>query len=146
MRFRFRRTSPAGDAVLLKGMQKGSPSLKSEMLAYPNEGDGRGYFYCRNIFLAVLLTALCLAACSDSEEWSDDKDRFVQTYNIILYEREKGGDTVQVKRSIDSALAAGGFTQQSFQEKYDEYSRNPNVLRRVLDSAQIRAQKAAQKK
>lgn len=104
------------------------------------------YLCSRNSCIAILIVVLCLVGCSDSEAWSDEKDRFVQTYNVILYERENGGDTLQIRRRIDSALAAGGFNEQSFQAQFDEYSRNPNVLRRILDSAQIRAQRAAQKK
>lgn len=135
MRFGLQRTSPASGLA-----------FKWDIFVQANKGDSRKYFFSLNNLFAIIIAAVCLMGCSDAEAWSDEKDRFVQTYNVILYQRENGGDTLQIRRRIDSALAAGGFNEQSFQAQFDEFSRNPNVLRRILDSAQIRAQRAAQKK
>lgn len=98
----------------------------------------------RGTILACVLALWC-CACSGDDVWTPEREQFARLYATTLWEREKGGDSAAVRRRIDSALAKHGYSAEIFQAKMDEYSRKPELLRRLLDSAQAHAQRSALK-
>lgn len=103
--------------------------------------------HCLRNKITIFLAAVFLAGCSDTDAWSPERGRFVQAYSGAMYEREKGGDSADTKRRIDSVLNTWGFTESEFKEKFNAYARNPQFMRKMFDSAQaIATQRATEKR
>ncbi len=103
----------------------------------PSEVEG-----CRpSILLVLLVSIFCsLASCSE-EGWTDKKENFTQTYMEILVAREQIQDSIKADSEVSSVMAKHGFDQRSFGQQFMEYSRTPEVLKAIMDSAQRRAQR-----
>ena len=97
---------------------------------------------CRPSVYGVLLLsfALYISGCSE-DGWSDKKENFTQTYMEILITREQLQDSTKANAEVAKVMASHGYDQQSFGEQFIEYSRTPEVLKAIMDSAQKRAQR-----
>ncbi len=103
--------------------------------------------HCLRNKITILLATVFFAGCSDTDAWSPERGRFVQAYSGVMYEREKGGDSTDTKRRIDSVLNVSGFTEAEFKDRFNAYMRNPQFMRKLFDSAQsVAARQAAVKR
>lgn len=59
----------------------------------------------------------------------------------ILVAREQIQDSIKADSEVSSVMAKHGFDQRSFGQQFMEYSRTPEVLKAIMDSAQRRAQR-----
>ncbi len=97
---------------------------------------------CRPSVLGALLLTILLTLSSCSEDgWTDKKENFTQTYMEILVAREQIQDSIKADSEVSSVMAKHGFDQRSFGQQFMEYSRTPEVLKAIMDSAQRRAQR-----
>ena len=97
---------------------------------------------CRpSVLLVLLVSIFCsLASCSE-DGWTDKKENFTQTYMEILIAREQIQDSIKADSEVSNVMAKHGFDQRSFGQEFMEYSRTPEVLKAIMDSAQRRAQR-----
>ena len=97
---------------------------------------------CRpSVLLVLLVSKFCsLASCSE-DGWTDKKENFTQTYMEILVAREQIQDSIKADSEVSSVMAKHGYDQRSFGQQFMDYSRTPEVLKAIMDSAQRRAQR-----
>ncbi len=91
----------------------------------------------------MILTAsifITLTACSESG-WSDKKENFTQTYMEILITRQQITDSAKAQNEVRAVMEKHGYNEQSFAQQFMEYSRTPEALKLILDSAQSRARR-----
>lgn len=91
----------------------------------------------------MILTAsifITFLGCSESG-WSDKKENFTQTYMEILITRQQITDSVKAQNEVQAVMQKHGYNEQSFAQQFMEYSRTPEVLKLILDSAQTRARR-----
>ena len=85
------------------------------------------------LFFSILLFVL---SCS---YWSDDKDKFINTYKEILIARQSILDTAKASQEVLKIYEKNGYTLESFKEDYFEYAKNPEEFIIMIDSARERA-------
>lgn len=96
------------------------------------------------LFAAVLVW--CGIAFSCSSGWSEEDERFVETYTDILIVRELTPDTAVANPQVRKIIGEHGYTWESFREQYVQYTAKAEQFRAMLDSARNRAQRIVQDK
>src|SRR5689334_314755 len=80
----------------------------------------------RSFFFTVAACCLfSLFACNKGA----DKERFTNAYTEILITREMYPDSAQGNSRVQEVLAKNGYTQQSFQQDFAEFSKSPATFR-----------------
>ncbi len=87
--------------------------------------------------------ALCSVVLSCSSGWSDDDERFVQTYTEILRIREQTPDTAVANPKVRAIVEKNGYTWESFRSTFSDYTAEADKFRAMLDSARNRAMQTA---
>ena len=90
------------------------------------------------IFFSLIISILLITACS---EWSEDQDRFVNTYRDILAIRLMFPDTAVANPKIEKIYKRYGYTHDSFKSDFFKYAQDPETFRTMIDSARIRARR-----
>lgn len=96
------------------------------------------------VMICTFSIFIVLAGCSENS-WSDKKENFTQTYMEILITRQQITDSVKAQSAVFEVMEKHGFNEQSFAQQFIEYSRTPDVLKSILDSAQVRARREIKK-
>lgn len=92
---------------------------------------------CLRYRISILFAATLCAACSGSDRvLPTEREQFVHAYADAMYEREKGGDSVETQRRVDSVLNNSGFTEVEFKDKFNAYAQDPRFMREIFDSVQ----------
>lgn len=97
------------------------------------------YFLRRMAAPAVLVCCLALGSCSSG--WTEEDEQFVQTYTEILIVRERVPDTAVANPQVRDIIRNNGYTWESFQQEFADYTQEAEKFRRMLDSARNRAQR-----
>lgn len=86
--------------------------------------------------------ALIALVSSCQSEWSPEAERFTQTYAEILVARELYPDTAQSNRQVQELLRQHGYSsEQEFREAFLRFAQDPELIRRIFDSALARSQR-----
>lgn len=96
------------------------------------------------LWCAVLVCCSFVASCSSG--WTDEDERFVQTYTDILIVRELTPDTTVANPQVRKIIAEHGYTWESFRAQYAQYTAEAEKFRAMLDSARNRALRSAKEK
>jgi hypothetical protein len=73
--------------------------------------------------------------------FEDDKEKFTETYREILIIREMYRDTARVSKEIGELFEKNGYDWQSFNEEYNQFKENPEVIMEIMDSVRERNQR-----
>lgn len=76
---------------------------------------------------------LLLTCCSTNDE------RFVNTYTEIITVRMQHADTSVANPLVQRVLERHGYTELEFRDEFLERARQPDHLRRLIDTARARA-------
>ena len=98
------------------------------------------FYFLRRSCIFPAFAALCSLAVSCSSGWSDDDERFVQTYTEILRIREQMPDTALANPKVREVIQNNGYTWESFRAAFTAYTAEAEKFRAMLDSARSRAQ------
>ena len=64
-----------------------------------------------------------------------ERTKFARTYADILYARELNHDTAKANPEVRKVLKQAGYTEETFRQKFLEYSQNSEEMRALYDSA-----------
>jgi hypothetical protein len=92
------------------------------------------------IIICSLIIIFAFNSC-DFLPWekNKEKERFINTYKEILIIREKYPDTTIANPKVRIIIKINGYTQDSFRDKFYEYSKDGEEFMKMLDSARTRA-------
>ena len=91
----------------------------------------------KTVFL-IFISIFFIAACS---EWTEEQDRFVNTYRDILAIRLMYPDTAIANPKIEKIYKRYNYTKESFKADFIKFSQDPENFRNMIDSARVRAQR-----
>ncbi len=84
----------------------------------------------KRIFFTVVIIIFATGCNAESE-----RAKFARTYADILYTRERNHDTAKANPEVRKVLKDNGFTEESFRQKFTEYSQNSDDMRALFDTA-----------
>ena len=97
------------------------------------------FYFVRQWCLPVGLAVLCTIVVSCSSGWSEEDERFVETYTEILRIREQTPDTTLANPRVREVIEKNGYTWESFRSTFSSYTADAEKFRAMLDSARNRA-------
>jgi hypothetical protein len=93
--------------------------------------------FFKNVFKTTFKTTfyvgaiIIFAGCNAESE----RTKFARTYADILYARERNHDTAKANPEVRKVLKEAGYTEETFRQKFLEYSQNSEEMRALYDSA-----------
>ena len=93
------------------------------------------------LFFIFFLLATCSFFISSCSDWTEEHDRFVNTYRDIVALRMMFPDTAVANKKVDVIYQRNGYTKESFKEAFFEYSLDHDLFRAMIDSARQRARR-----
>ncbi len=91
--------------------------------------------------MKILLAILSITLMISCSKWSNDKDKFVDTYKDLLIARMKTTDSISANKLVEKVYQKHGFTKESFKEEYFKYAKDHKEFMAILDTARTRAQR-----
>jgi len=88
--------------------------------------------------LIPIIALLFLYSCSED---NSDRKRFFDIYKEILILREQFPNAKMADKKIDSLLKANDLDPNKFEDKFIEYSKDPEQFSKDIDSLRVRAAK-----
>lgn len=83
----------------------------------------------KRIFFAAAIP-LILAGCDAGKERSE----FARIYTDVIYTRERYHDTAEANPRVREILKKGNYTEETFRQKFIEYSKSSEEMRALFDS------------
>ena len=83
---------------------------------------------------AIVIATLCLFGCTDSD--IPDAE-LVGTYADVIVARQQYGDSLAVRRAVDSILLARDLDADEFDAELRAMSRTPQLFKAFYDSVSI---------
>ena len=94
-----------------------------------------------NKIIYIILTAFLALSIGSCSKEKKIKEYFIEAYKDCYIARIRFTDTTKAKEEIKRILKKYGFTEKSFLDFKEKYSKNPKDFKEMLDSADVRVKR-----